>query len=183
MKNFNFSSLPKISTERLLIRPIKESDAKDIFDYASNPVITKFLCWDAHKDLADTKKFIQTVLINYAYNKPAPWGVIYKENNKLIGTIGFDNKWDIENKCAELGYALSQEYWNKGLMTEAVTALLNYIFQNTDINRIEALIDVENIASQKICKKVGMEYEGTLRKDIKLKEEFKDMQMYSILRK
>ncbi|MEI8134199.1 MAG: GNAT family protein [bacterium] len=172
---------PTLETERLLIRPLALPDAEAIFEYASDPDVSKYVLFDTHRTIDDSIAFINQVLNCYSNNEPSALAIILKPENKLIGTIGYLN-WHDQHKRIEIGYALSAKYWNQGIVTEASICLINFLFSASDLNRIEARCKVENIGSSRVMEKVGMKYEGTLREQLFVKGEFNDMKIYSILR-
>ncbi|WP_335808473.1 GNAT family N-acetyltransferase [Halobacillus litoralis] len=89
--------------------------------------------------------------------------------------------WSNKHNCVELGYFLSEEYWGQGIATEALQELVRYGFNELCLNRIEGRSDTDNFGSQKVMKKLGMNYEGTLRKNEFIKDEYRDTEVYSIL--
>jgi ribosomal-protein-alanine N-acetyltransferase len=105
---------------------------------------------------------------------------VYKENHKLIGTGGY-HKWVPAHCKAEFGYALSAEYWNKGLMSEAVREILKFGFNDMQLHRAEARCYIDNIASERVLQKCGMKYEGIIRESFFVKGEFRDLKLYSLL--
>ena len=173
---------PTIDTARLTLRPLSMADDEDIFEYESDPEVTKYVTFETGKVIDDARIFITSVLDNYARgSEPACLGIVLKNENKLIGTIGYLS-WSAVHKRVELGYVLSQPYWNKGYVSEAAKAMVNYLFCNTDLIRIEAKCRVENIRSAHVLEKIGMQYEGILRKHVFIKGEHWDLKIYSILR-
>ena len=103
------------------------------------------------------------------------------QERKVIGTIGF--MWiQQENRSAEVGYSLSRPYWNRGLMTEALRALLGFGFEQLHLNRIEAQHESDNPASGRVMAHVGMRYEGRLRQRVYNKGRYADVDLYAILR-
>lgn len=176
----NITSFPEFETERLLIRKVERSDAKDIFDYASDPETSKHLPWDEHQSIDDTLDFIDTVNQKFFLMDNIDWGIELKSEKKLIGMIGF-REWNNQNSCADIGYVLSPKYWNKGYITEAVKAVIKFGFDKVKVNRIEAHCDEKNISSSRVLEKCGMKYEGTLRKKVMIKNRFVNMKFYSIL--
>ncbi|WP_373782338.1 GNAT family N-acetyltransferase, partial [Jeotgalibaca porci] len=157
-----FSNLPTLETERLILRKIAIDDAEDLFAYTSDEAVAKYVTWNAHQTIQDTKDFIQFVLSRYASNSPAPWAIVYKETDKVIGTIDFVS-WQEHHKVAEVGYALSKAYWSKGIMSEALEAVMKFGFEHLDLVRIQAFCMVENKGSARVMEKAGMLYEGTRR--------------------
>ena len=103
-------------------------------------------------------------------------------NGKVIGSIGAFRQTNIHNKTAELGYYIAEEYWGKGIMTEAVKQLCDYVFSHTDIIRIYAEPFACNIGSCRVLEKAGFRYEGTLRSNALKNGNVLDMKMYSKLK-
>lgn len=99
----------------------------------------------------------------------------------MIGTIDFV-WWKQVHRSAEIGYILSPDYWGKGLAAEAANELIKFGFNKMDLVRIQAKCFAEHIASQRVMEKAGMNYEGTLRKELFIKEKHRDIKLYSIVR-
>lgn len=177
-----FSDLPVLETERLILRKLHWDDTEDIFEYASDPEVPKYSSWSVHDSIEDTKNFLNAVMAQYKNHEVAPWGIVDKADKKLIGTCGFVD-FMIEGNRAEIGYALSRNYWGKGYMTEAVRAVIDFGFRTMQLNRIEARCNIENIASARVMEKVGMKFEGILREHLFAKGNYHDLKMYSILTK
>jgi len=177
-----FTNLPSLETEKLILRKLLYSDKKDIFEYAKKSEVAKDVLWYPHQTEMDTLEFLNTIYEEYRKNRPAPWGILLKENNKIIGTAGFVNCDEINHK-AEIGYVLSKVYWGKGIMSEAVKEIIKFGFESLELNRIEARCNTSNIASGKLLEKIGFTYEGVLREQLVVKGKFKDMKIYSLLSK
>lgn len=175
-----FSDLPELETPRLLLRKLKSEDAADLFEYASDPEVAKDVTWEAHRSIEDSRDFIDSVLRKYADKQTSEWGLVLKENGKLIGTCGFV-WWRPEHAKAEFGYALSRKYWGQGLMTEAAAAVMAFGFGKMKLHRLEARCITTNTGSEKVMLKNGMKYEGTMRDMVYEKGSFKTLKLYSIL--
>lgn len=102
-------------------------------------------------------------------------------DEKVIGSIGVFRQGNIHRQTAELGYYIAEEYWGKGIMTEAIKQICQHVFQNSDIIRIYAEPFAYNIASCKVLEKAGFQYEGTLRNNAVKNGKIIDMKMYSML--
>lgn len=177
-----FKRLPVLRTKRLILRNIKLSDAADIFSYASNPEVSKYTIWPAHKSINSSKHFIVCHNMTQQDGNPASWGVVEKNTNKLIGTAGFES-YSGPHKTASIGYAIGVEYWNKGYTTEAVKKIITFGFKVLKLNRIEAVCDVNNIASARVMEKCGMKFEGIQRsRIISAKGRVHDVKGYAILK-
>lgn len=175
-----FGTFPLLETERLILRKITIEDIEDMFEYGSNEEVTKYVTWEPHQTLADTNAFIEFALNQYEKNDIAPWGIEYKENGKLIGTIDFVS-WQPQHKIAEIGYVISQDYWGKGIATEAANEVIAFGFNKMDLVRIQARCFVENFGSERVMEKTGMSFEGIIRKGMFVKGKHQDLKMYSIL--
>ncbi len=103
-------------------------------------------------------------------------------NEKVIGSIGAFRQTNIHSKTAELGYYIAEEFWGKGIMTEAVKQLCSYVFSNSDMIRIYAEPFAYNIGSQRVLEKAGFQYEGTLRRNAVKNGKVLDMKMYALIR-
>lgn len=177
-----FGNLPQLETKRLILRKMTLADAQDIFEYASDPEETKYAEWHYHKSIEDSISFLKSVIQKYENKEVSEWGIILKENNKFIGTCAY-LWWQPAHNRAEIGYALSRKYWGKGLMTEAIKEVIKFGFEQMQLNRIEGRCIVENFASQRVLEKVGMKFEGILREQLLVKGVYRNIKLYSILRK
>ena len=177
-----FSRLPVIQTEHLILRPFKMHDCQDVFLYSSDREVARYVLWDAHRSLSDTRNYIRYMLRLYRAGHPCSWAIVLKETGKVIGSIGYI--WlDPVNDSAEVGYSISRTWWNHGFTTEALKFVLHEGFTSLHLNRIEAQHDVRNPASGRVMEKCGMSQEGILRSRIKNKKEFIDVALYAILSK
>jgi len=176
-----YSDLPTLETERLILRKVTLEDIEDMYEYTSEEKVSKFVTWNTHKSLSDTKEFIRFILDKYKNKKIAPWGIEHKENGKLIGTIDF-LWWKPDHKVAEIGYVISKDYWGLGLTTEAGKEVVKFGFKNMDLVRVQAKCLIENTGSSRVMEKMGMSFEGIIRKREYSKGKHRDLKMYSILR-
>ena len=174
--------IPKIETERLILRKITTDDVNDIFEYASVPEVTTFVLWETHRSKQDSLDFVKFAEEQFNNNLSIIWGIEIKNEKKLIGTIDLRN-WKAIHKCGEVGYVVSKKYWNKGYVSEATKAVIKFGFKELHMNRIEAHCEEENIGSWKVMEKCGMKFEGILREKVFIKGRFRTMKMYSILKK
>lgn len=172
-----------IETQRLLLRPFVESDYQAMYDnWASNPDNLLHVTWYAHESAEVTKKSVATWVENYQNSDFFKWAICLKENpEEVIGDISVVDRDESVNAC-EVGYTLSKDYWGQGFMTEALKAVLNYLLQDVDFNRVKAKFVTANPASGRVMAKAGMHYEGTFRQAVLHKGEVKDFSVYGILK-
>jgi ribosomal-protein-alanine N-acetyltransferase len=176
-----FYRLPELETEDLILRKPRMRDAKDIFRYASDPEVARYVLWEPHRSVSETASFVRDLRVRIRAGYPSSWVVSLRETGLVIGTIGF--VWySTDNNAAELGYSFSREYWNQGYATQALHAVIDCLFSSLPLNRLEAQHDVRNPASGRVMQKCGLTQEGVLRGRIMNKGEYIDTALYSILR-
>ena len=147
--------LDELSTERLVLRKLVIDDVNSIFNnWANDPEVTKYMTWKAHKSIEETKQILDIWLKEYKNPKTIRYGVVLKENNELIGAI---DVVDYIDNNPEIGYCLSRKYWNKGHMTEACKAVVEYLFA-IGYKTILIEADERNIGSNRVIEKVGFKY-------------------------
>ncbi len=153
-----------LETERLILRPFTEDDAEDMFfGWANDPEVTKYLTWDTHKSIDETKSVIDMWIKEYNNPEKINFAIELKSEKKLIGgidVVGYSNGIPV------IGYDLSRKYWNNGYMTEACSCMVNFLFERgfTEIH-IDAA--AENIGSNKVIQKCGGVLVETKTKKIK----------------
>lgn len=171
-----------IQTPRLILSPLKDSDAQDIFEIFSDKKVMQFYDLLPFETLERAKEQVQFFTNGYAQKQMIRWGIRFKENSKLIGTCGFF-AFNEDAEKAELGYELNSSYQGKGIMTEAISEALVFLFRQTTVNRVEAYVEPENIPSQKLLEKLGFTKEGTLRQYERCRGELIDICVFGLLRK
>ena len=176
-----FSSLPVLQTDRLVLRPVKWRDASDIFAYASDPEVARYVLWEPHKSLSDSRAFVGYARSLYRRGAPGSWVAELRKTGHVIGTIGIVWYSDV-NRSAEVGYSFAREHWNQGYATESLQAVIDAAFTALPLNRLEAQHDIRNPASGRVMEKCGMKQEGVLRQRVRNKGEYADVAMYSLLR-
>ena len=163
------------------IRKWELSDAKDLAVALSNKKVQDNLRDGLPYPYTeqDGKEFISAML-SADENETFAFAIIV--DDMVIGSIGIFRQDNIHRQTAELGYYIAEEYWGKGIMTEAVKQICEYVFANSDIIRIYAEPFAYNIASCRVLEKVGFQYEGTLRSNAVKNGKVIDMEMYSLLK-
>ena len=173
--------MPDLMTPRLRLRKLTMRDAADIFRYSRDPEVARLVLWDAHRSIGDSRAYLRYMLRRYRNHEPASWGIEWRQTGEIIGTIGF--MWiQPDNSAAEVGYSLSRDFWNRGIMTEALKAVIGHGFGSMNLNRIEAQHETTNPASGAVMRKCGMQREGTLRQRLYNKGRYVDVELYAILR-
>jgi ribosomal-protein-alanine N-acetyltransferase len=150
-KEMLFGNLPELETKRLILRKIRIEDLEDMFQYCSMEDVATYVSWNAHQLKEETKEFLNHIVEQYKDLKTVFFGIEYKENQKLIGTINFVSR-NLKHQKAEVAYILSQHYWGKGIMTEALKEIIQFGFESMNLVRIEARCIEENLGSERVMK-------------------------------
>ena len=163
------------------IRKWELSDAKDLAAALSNKKVQDNLRDGLPYPYTeqDGKEFISAML---SADENETFAFAITVDDKVVGSIGIFRQGNIHRQTAELGYYIAEEYWSKGIMTEAVKQICEYVFAKSDIIRIYAEPFAYNIASCRVLEKVGFQYEGTLRSNAVKNGKVIDMEMYSLLK-
>lgn len=146
-------------TDRLILRKFCEDDLEDFYEYAKNPNVGPNAGWKPHEKIEDTvailKRFIE---------QDEVWAIVDKGTGKVIGSMGLhtDKKRD-NDKVKMLGYVLSEDYWGRGLTTEAAEEVIRYAFEELKLDLISIYHYPVNTRSKRVIEKCGFKYEGTLR--------------------
>ena len=175
-----FRRPPRLYTPRLILRAMTKRDADDMFEYACDPEVTRFLLWAPHDDREYTKRYLKQVEAAYKRGEFYDLGVELISENKFIGTCGIASL-DLPNNTAEIGYVINPRYQNMGLATEAARAVIRYCFEDLHFNRVEARFMVGNDASRRVMEKCGMQFEGVRRSSLFVRDGYCDVGMGAII--
>ncbi|XP_008804727.1 uncharacterized N-acetyltransferase p20-like [Phoenix dactylifera] len=164
------------ATPQISLRPFVLSDVDDFMVWASDDKVSKFCTWDTYTNKDDLLKYVKETVL------PHPWFRSICVGGRPVGAISVSLGSGEERFRGELGYVLGSEYWGKGIVTAAVRLVVGSIFKEVEgLERVSALVDVDNKASQRVLQKVGFHKEGVLRKYAILKGSIRDMVMYSFI--
>jgi [ribosomal protein S5]-alanine N-acetyltransferase len=172
---------PILQTARLVLRPLRLEDAPDYFEFSSDPEVVRFLSRPPHSTVDEARQRVAEILAPELLDAHKRWAIVPVGSTKMIGSCALHLEAEVHRR-AEISYLLNRAYWGHGYMPEAVRALLEYGFQERELNRIDAMCVAANEASERVMQKVGMRYEGTLRQYLFTRGQFWDMKLYSILR-
>lgn len=154
----------RIETDRLILRKFEKEDAAAMYkNWASDPEVTKFLTWPAHTSVEVSEWVTNDWVNSYKDDNYYQWAITVKENGKEpIGSISVVHMKE-EISMMHIGYCIGQAWWHKGVTSEALKAVMDFLFKEVEVNRIEARHDPRNPNSGNVMKKCGMKYEGTMR--------------------
>ena len=148
-----------LETDRLILRAWKITDLDDLFEYASINGVGEKAGWEHHKSKDESLEILKMFI-----NEKKVFAIVLKENQKVIGSIGVEEcrqnlDKNLENLLGrELGYVLSKDYWNKGIMTEAVSKVIEYCFKILKLNYLIATCFNYNIESKKVLEKLNFKF-------------------------
>ena len=147
-----------IQTNRLILRPWRETDLADLYEYASVPGVGEMAGWIHHKDMEESK-----AILNMFIEGKKTLAIVYRKNGKVIGSLGIEKLKDCDELPGEwlgreLGYVLSQDYWGRGLMPEAVKAVIDYCFRVLNYDYLTCGHFVRNKQSRRVIEKCGFSF-------------------------
>lgn len=173
----------RLETDRLILRRFVSEDAAAMYkNWASDEEVTKFLTWPTHSSQEVSQMVLKDWVKSYDSESYYQWAIVLKDNgDEPIGSISVvDMKEDIS--MAHTGYCIGRRWWHKGVTSEALKAVMDFLFDVVDVNRIEARHDPRNPNSGKVMEKCGMKYEGTLRSSDRNNQGICDACYYALLK-
>ncbi len=176
-----FSALPVLTTKRLTLRPFTGADLYDVNEYMSREEVSRYLRWTPHLNLHETRGYLEFIQKRYRKGQHADWAVVLNETGKVIGNCGFTSV-DITNECCELGYVLSPDYWGKGYMSEAFSALLEIAFGRLESNRVILRILEGNDVSVRFALQNGFREEGREVNSLMVKGSYRTVLRFAMLK-
>lgn len=179
--NFN-NPFPILETPRLLLRRINKEDAAEIFALRSHPETMRYIPRPLATKIEDAVEHFNMIDSKIETNEGINWAITLKGNSKMLGIIGH-YRIQVENCRSEIGYMLLPEYQNQGVITEAIDAVLSYGFDVMDLHSVEAIIDPENGASEKVLLKNGFVKEAHILENEYFDGKFWDTVIYSLLKR
>ena len=173
---------PTLTTARLVLRPFRDADRREVFELHSNARVMRY--WDSApwRDETQADRFLARCRALSDNEAGARVAVERRDTGRFIGWIGLQH-WDHDNRGANLGYFFAEHAWGQGYATEAGRALLEWGFDVMDLNRVSAQTDTRNEASARVLTKLGFTLEGILRENVIVDGEVSDDATYSLLRR
>jgi ribosomal-protein-alanine N-acetyltransferase len=182
MLQFNFSPFPVIKTERLTLREITRDDAPAFFELRTHPEVTKYADRFPPESIDEIHAFLDRIFEGIKNNTSIAWAISLKGSNEFIGTVNF-HRTIPEHHRAEIGYQLFSEHWGKGIMSEAVRAVIAYGFNTMKLHSIEAQVNPGNEASINLLKRNGFVQEAFFRENFYFDGKFIDTPVFTLLNK
>ena len=179
----NHCGTQRLETERLVLRRFVTEDTEAMFrNWASDPEVTKYLTWAAHVNMDVTRAILKDWTAAYANQSYYQWAIVLKDNGEgPIGSISTVDPND-DLPIVHIGYCLGRAWWHRGIMSEALKAVIDFFFNKIGANRIESRHDPRNPHSGRVMQKCGMIYEGTLRSSDRNNHGICDACWYAVLK-
>lgn len=178
----NMKPPERIETSRLLLRVPTLADAPALFDeYTQSPEVTRYVMWRPHKDVDQTREFLNGCVEAWKGEKRFPYVIILKGTDGPMGMVDFN----INGSTVGIGYVIGRAHWDNGYVPEAARAIVDWALSQPSIYRVTATCDVDNVASARVMEKVGMQREGVLRRYMlhpNVSDEPRDCYVYAIVR-
>jgi len=148
-------------TRRLLLQPATRADAAVAFEsYTANPAVSRYMTWRPHRSVAESEQFLRRCEDVWERREAFPWSLWLKADRSFAGVL----EARVKAHAVNIGYVLVPRLWRQGLMSEAVSGLIDWALAQPEIFRVWAVCDVDNVASARLLASVGMQLEGTLRR-------------------
>jgi ribosomal-protein-alanine N-acetyltransferase len=179
---FDFSVFPQLHTQRLILREITLADTSDLFRIRGDYEVTKYNIGAAYTRLEQAHDLIEAIISSYRDHSEIRWGITLKGSSTLIGVCGY-NYWIRRDYRGSIGYDLARAYWGRGIMSEAVSAIVHFGFTRMGLNRIEADADARNPASMRVLEKIGFQREGLQHEQFYDNGQFYDLVLFSLLKR
>ncbi len=161
------------SNIKVSLRPLTAQDVEAVSVWAMNPEVTSFLFWESYQSKEAVHTFLADVVEKH------PWFMAIVADDQVVRSLTLDKGNGIHACRAELGYVLARRCWGQGIGTQAVKEALRRGFEELGVQRIEATANIENVASQRVMEKAGMEQEALLKKYFLKDGQPRDHYLYS----
>lgn len=173
--------LPFIESSRIRLRHIEKNDIDSLFEIFSETEVMRYWSSPPFINRSEAENYLADINANFQSKTLFQWGISLITDDKIIGTATLF-QLDSKNRRAEIGYALNRIFWKKGLVNEALNALLYFAFTELNLHRVEADVDPRNAASIRVLERLGFQREGFLRERWIVNGEICDTLFYGLLK-
>ncbi len=172
--------LPTLSASRVALRWVTEADVDPLYGIFSDPAVMRYWSTPPMSDISQARKLVADIHDGFRSRRLFQWGVARLKDDRIVGTCTLFAINGPQGR-AEIGYALDSEYWGRGYMNEALTALVDFAFGQLAMRRLEADVDPRNAASIRAVERLGFRREGLLRERWKVDGELQDSVVLGLL--
>jgi ribosomal-protein-alanine N-acetyltransferase len=163
----------------VILRPIEVVDAERIHEWASSELACRFQAWGPNTR-EETEAFVIGAV--GAWKRLKGGRLVWVAEAPSVGVVGMGGIKRPSTTCAEIGYSVHVDYWGRGLGTQIADGLTGLCFDDSAVERVQGTCDPRNVGSGSVLRRVGFVFEGTLRHSVRLRDGWRDSEMYSILR-
>lgn len=174
-----------IATDRLILRPFALQDADSMYkNWINDPEVQSNYGEAVYNDINLVKDLLQKWILSYSNHEFYRWAIILKDDGECIGQVAFCSI-DLEHNYADIEYCIGRDFQRCGHASEALTAVIRFVFEQTPLNRLQAFHRGRNAASGKVLRKAHMKYEGTLSQSFYYRDtdQYDDRVYYGIIKK
>lgn len=168
-----------IQTKRLILRRFCLEDAQTMFEHwANDDEVTKYMTWPTHRNVETSRMVLQGWVEGYGQMNFYQWAI--ELDGQVVGSISVTEQND-DIGMAEVGYCIGRPWWHRGITSEALQAVIGFLFDEVGYQRIQARHDPRNPHSGAVMRKCGMTYEGTYRQGDRNNQGICDASVYAVL--
>jgi len=172
--------LPRLESERTVLRPLEERDLDALFAIFSDPEVTRYWSEPAWRDPGRAAEYLAEIRAHFAERSLFQWGVARRADDRVVGTATLF-QIDPVHRRGEIGFALARSAWGEGLMSATLRALFDFAFGELGLHRLEADVDPRNEPSLRLLERLGFRREGLLRERYHVAGEVQDSVMLGLL--
>jgi ribosomal-protein-alanine N-acetyltransferase len=172
---------PQLETGRLILRKIVPTDADDLFRIFSDPEVVRYWSCRPYTSVEQARRLIEDMAEAVHCGTGIQWAITLRNDERLIGKCGY-NEWRKRHRRGDISYIVAREHWGKGIVSEALRAVLDYGFDHVNLHSVEAGVTPGNDASTRMLERLGFRLEGHLRESFWADDMFVDSLIYSLLR-
>jgi RimJ/RimL family protein N-acetyltransferase len=172
--------LPTLPASRVALRWVTEADVDPLYGIFSDPAVMRYWSTPPMSDISQARMLVADIHDGFRSRRLFQWGVARLDDDRIVGTCTLFAINGPQGR-AEIGYALGSEYWGRGYMNEALTALVEFAFGQLAMRRLEADVDPRNAASIRAVERLGFRREGLLRERWKVADELQDSMVLGLL--
>ena len=172
-----FKNLPTLETERLILKKITQSTLEDVYEYRSDPKVSRYLLWSPDENREKTRAYLEYLDELYAKGKFYDFGIFLKESGKMIGTVGFTTI-NLRDNSASVGYVLNSSFWGQGIAKEALEKIIDFAFCELGFATLYARLIDGNEGSKRVLEKCGFDFYCSEQKLLYVKERMEKILVY-----
>lgn len=177
-----FAAFPVLETERFTLRAIRDADAPAIFAIMTDERVMRYFGMLPMQSPDQALRRVQGIATDFQERAGIRWAIAHRADGQFLGTCGFWRIMETHHR-AEIGYELASDYWGRGVMTEALTGILDFGFTTMGLHSVEAQIHPGNAGSRRVLEKLGFVQEGYFRENYydPVEQQFTDTAVFSLL--